>query len=124
MLLQRLAEFVEETRVLDCDDSLMGEGLEQGDLCLGKGLDFDTAQADRTEGDALTQQRYRQRRAMTTILACGLATLWVLSVFGLQIGHLDSPRLEHRATIDRTANQREREFSNRTVCETVTGDQE
>src|SRR5262245_4472158 len=87
-------------------------------------MDFGTAQADRTEGDALTQQRYRKRRAMTTILACGLAALWVLSAFGLQIGHLNSPRLEHRATVDRAANQREREFSDRTVCQTVTGDQE
>src|SRR5262249_56095219 len=43
LLLQRLAQLVEQARVLDRDRRLISEGLEQRDLLVGKRINFGTA---------------------------------------------------------------------------------
>src|SRR5262249_14764904 len=46
LLLQRLAQFGEQARVLDGDDSLRGEGLDQFDLLVGEGAHLLAAEID------------------------------------------------------------------------------
>src|SRR5260370_18000069 len=58
LLLQRLAEFRKEPRVLDRDDRLVGEGAYQFDLALGERLDPMAAERNHPDGFALAQYRY------------------------------------------------------------------
>jgi len=46
LLLQRLAQFVEQARVLDCDDGLRGEIRHQLDLLIGEGPNLGAVDGD------------------------------------------------------------------------------
>src|SRR5262249_44199383 len=60
LLLQRFAQLVEQSRVLDGDDGLGGEVLYQRDLFVGERPDFLTVDADRTDERALLEHRHQQ----------------------------------------------------------------
>ena len=50
-------------RVLDGDDGLIGEGLQEGDLLIRKGVKFETAKMDDADRDSFSHQRYRQEQS-------------------------------------------------------------
>src|SRR5437867_9303453 len=55
LLLQRLAQLVEQARVLDGDDGLVGEILDQLDLLIGERTDFLAKQVESADQCALLQ---------------------------------------------------------------------
>ena len=92
-------ELVEQPHVLHGDHGLVGEGLHQRDL-VGERRGLGTAKADGAERHALAQQRDAQGRAVAVLPGQGTA-LWVVRTLGLQVGHMDGTRLEHRAAVHR-----------------------
>jgi hypothetical protein len=56
--LQRFTQLVEQPRVLDGDDGLIGEGLEQGDLPFGEEPRLGASQRDRANHDTFAHQRH------------------------------------------------------------------
>src|SRR4029450_9267063 len=50
-------ELLEQPHVFDRNHSLIGEGLEQGDLLVREGLDLSAPEVDRPDGRALSEQR-------------------------------------------------------------------
>src|SRR5215468_7555174 len=60
LLLQCFARLVEQANVLDRDDSLIGEGLEEADLGVGKWCDLAPCYGDRTDCIAVLEDRHRQ----------------------------------------------------------------
>ncbi len=70
LLLQRLGEivgalpqFAEQTRVLDGDHRLVGEGRDQIDLLVGERFHDGAEQEEDADGGSLPQQRHAQSRA-------------------------------------------------------------
>jgi len=60
LLLQRLAQFRQQARVLDRDDRLVGKGAHKLDLPFGERLDTPTGQGERADRRTLTQQRHAE----------------------------------------------------------------
>src|SRR5262245_62116391 len=60
LLLQRLAQLVEQSGVLDSDDGLRGEVLDQIYLLIIKGADLLAIDSDRTNQVVLLEHRYDQ----------------------------------------------------------------
>ena len=58
-------QLVEQPRVLDGDDGLVGEGRDELDLVVGKGPDFLAVQAEHTDQFVLLQHRHKQNRPGT-----------------------------------------------------------
>ena len=58
-----LIQFFEQPHVLDGDDRLVGEGLEKGNLLIGKRLDSFSADVDRTDSDSFAHQGHGQHNA-------------------------------------------------------------
>ena len=61
---QRLLRFVEEPRVLDCDDRLIGEGLQEFHVVRGEGARFLARHADHAYAGAVAHQRREQHAAI------------------------------------------------------------
>src|SRR5260370_12268581 len=55
LLLQRFPQLVEQARVLDGNDGLIGKGLEKRDLLISKRIDDGTAKDDRPDRFPLAQ---------------------------------------------------------------------
>ena len=71
MLLQRLGElggarlhFLEQARILDRDDGLVGEGLEDGNLLLGEWPHLRPANDDCADRNVLPQQGRGEKRSV------------------------------------------------------------
>ena len=58
LLLQRLAQFVEQARILDSDDGLRGEVLNQLDLFVGKWANLLTVDEDGADELVLLEHRH------------------------------------------------------------------
>ena len=56
-----LAEFLEQSHILDGDDGLVGEGLEKRDLIVGEGSNLQTANPNHPDWDAFAEQRHETR---------------------------------------------------------------
>jgi len=56
-VLQRFAQLVEQARVLDRYHRLVGEGIEQCDLLIGKRTDFTASKLNRPNCHSVAQQR-------------------------------------------------------------------
>jgi hypothetical protein len=54
LLLQRLAQLVEQSRVLDGDDGLVGEGPEKRYLLIRKRINFGTSKLECSDRHSLT----------------------------------------------------------------------
>ena len=65
LLLQRLSRFIEHPRIFDCDHSLVGEGLEQRDLLVGKRINFGTSKLNRSDRYPLAQHWNAKDRSVT-----------------------------------------------------------
>jgi len=89
-----LAQFVQQARILDGDDGLIGEGLEQVDLSLGEELCLGSAQRDHSNCDAFSHQRNEQAGAEAQA-TCVLAGYRKFIYLGLQISNMDSPPIEN-----------------------------
>src|SRR5262249_8870724 len=60
LLLQRFAQLVEQTRILDSDDGLGGEVLDQFDLFVGERTDLLAKDGDSTDQFTLLEHRYKE----------------------------------------------------------------
>src|SRR5262249_20566362 len=69
LLLQRIAQLVEQPRVLDGDDRLGGEAGNQGDLLFSEGLDTRPPNYDDANDLIFPQHRYGEDGAMHFLLA-------------------------------------------------------
>src|SRR6516165_7700988 len=74
LLLQRLAGFADQPRVLHCDDRLRRKVLQQCDLLLGKGADFTAVNSQYAEQHFVATERNVQHASEATDLG-GLAEL-------------------------------------------------
>ena len=61
LALQRFLRLLEQTHVLDRDDRLVGEGLKQLNVVVGKQAGLAARDADRANGIAVAQQRHEDR---------------------------------------------------------------
>jgi hypothetical protein len=89
-----LAQFVEQPRVLDGDDGLIGKGLEQGDLSLGEELRLDAAQRDHSYCDTFSHQRDVQPGAEAQA-SCVFAGYRKFIRSGLKISNMDGPLIKN-----------------------------
>src|SRR5262249_30144900 len=71
LLLQRLAELVEEARVLDGDDGLVGEVLDQLDLPVGERTDLLTINGDGADELIFLEHGHESQRADAGDIDCG-----------------------------------------------------
>src|SRR5262245_29351712 len=79
LMLQGLSQFcvslldlLEQSDILDSDDSLVGKGFEQSNLLVRERPDLPSQDQDSANGNAFTKQRCRKRRAMSPALLEGL----------------------------------------------------
>src|SRR4029453_1474182 len=91
-----LLQLLEQPNILDGDHGLVGEGLEQGDLVLGEGAHFASADEDCANCDALTQERSAESRAPPQPPGDISADRKVVSLG--QIFDVDDPRLAYRVS--------------------------
>src|SRR5262249_37636960 len=116
-LLERDAELAvarlqlrEEPDVLDGDDGLVGECLQQRDLALGKELDLGAAKLNRADGHAVPHQRHAEDRPVSHS-PCVLTAFRKFLGLGLDVRDVESPPVEDRSPIARSANQRKRRMA-------------
>src|SRR5262245_12593774 len=107
-MLQSLAQFrvalldlFEQADVLDCNNGLVCEGLEKGNLFFGEGTYLGSANLNRTDSNSLTKQRRDTDRSRAGHLLAGFC-LRILS-FKQRQDIMDMNRL---AFDDRTAGRR------------------
>jgi hypothetical protein len=62
LLLERLLRLIEQSRVLDGDDSLVGEGLQQRDLLVREGTNLRSQDQNHADRYGLSNQRDRENR--------------------------------------------------------------
>src|SRR5262245_12134675 len=79
LLLQRLAQFINETGILDRDDGLGGETGEQRDLLVSEGTNLLTKDADNSNELIVLEHRYRDCGSHATKLHC-------LDAYGMAFG--------------------------------------
>ena len=88
---------LEQPRVLDGDDGLVGEGLEQIDLSVGEGASLGSPDYDHT--DRFTRKDQWDSHCGPEAKASGaVATLWILSL-ALQVAHMDSLPIENGTSL-------------------------
>jgi hypothetical protein len=91
LLVERL--LVEQPRVLDGDHSLVGKCLEQVDLSVGEPANLGASNGDHADGLARADQGDPQYGAQAKASRI-VAALWVLIIFGLQIGEVNRSLVE------------------------------
>ena len=92
-------ELREQPDVLNGDDCLIGEGLEQSDLFVRERVHLGAPEHYRAHRRSLPQQWNAQYRSPAMLMSQGLAFGKALHL-GLNISHVNSPPLEHRAPRD------------------------
>jgi hypothetical protein len=92
------------SNVLDGDNSLVGEGLEQGDLPLREEPGLGAAEADRANRDTFAHQRDAELRPRA-MLPREFAAPGKLVRLALQVSDVESAPIEHRATVERRSNE-------------------
>ncbi len=105
LLLQRVAQLVEQPCIFDRDHGLVGEGADQFDLLVREKLHFGAPKHDGAEGRALPQQGNSEYRAMAQFPG-DCATFWKFLSLGLQIRHVDRSSFQHTAPADRAGHCR------------------
>src|SRR4030095_8100964 len=86
-------QFREQPHILDCDDRLVGEGLEKGDLPVREELSLGAAEVDHADRDTFTYQGNRENRAELQPPS-GLAGLGILVDLGLHVIDVDRSPVE------------------------------
>ena len=114
LLLQRLAQLVEQARVLDGDDGLVGEVLTSS-ICLSvNGSHYGPTQQEAADGPLVADERNAHGGTVAELLR-EIAAQWKLIAAGGKIGHMDhlliqdgppghpaAPERSHRARAHRT----------------------
>ena len=103
LLLQRLALLVEQTRVLDGDDGLVGEVLNQRNLLLSEGSDLHAANQDCPDRISLAQQRSGKGSSMP-VLSRIVRSLRKLILGSLKIGDVHGGAVDHGSARDPIPN--------------------
>src|SRR6516225_2745683 len=88
---------VEQTRVLDGNDRLVGEGLSQSDLLCAEGPNLGAAHRERPDSLIPSQQGNRQNGPETLALGQG-AAFWEIGFRGYEVGHMDRLAIQNGAT--------------------------
>ena len=91
---------VEQLYVLDCDDSLVGEGLEELDLLFAERASDEAEQADDAEGLPIPNERYAECRPDAHQLLC---TLTLPLRIDKHVGNMSSAAVDNCATKDGAA---------------------
>jgi hypothetical protein len=111
LLLKRLRQvaitglqLLEQPHILDGDDGLVGEGLEQGDLAVREEPGLDAPEADRANRDTFAHQRDAELRPCA-MLPRELAPPGKLVRLALQVSDVESAPIQHRAAVERLANE-------------------
>src|SRR5689334_10786991 len=89
-----LLQLREQAHVLDRDHRLVGKGLKEHDLLVAEGTHFASADKDRANGNALTQEGSAERRAPPEPAGQISAGGKIVSLG--QIFDVDNPRLAYR----------------------------
>src|SRR5262249_17240424 len=98
LLLQRLAQLIEQPRILDGDNDLFCEIADQLNLLVAEWADFSAANQNRPNGYSLAEQRNRQSCSMT-VASGSFSSVRVLVAIG-EVRYMDGPRFEHRTAGD------------------------
>src|SRR5215471_6486163 len=111
-----LLQLSKEPHILDGDDSLVGEGLEEGDLTVCEEPRFGAANHNRTNCAAvLSHQRHAENRAVSHA-ARDFTPLRKLVYLGLDIRNVDGASVQNRSPRGPASNQRlHRRSRNRTL---------
>src|SRR5262249_62132813 len=86
-------DFLEESRVLDGDNGLIGEGIDKLDLTFGERANLGAPDEDRSNCLASVDQRDREPGARTG-LKCSASTHGVFILFGLHVCDLNRSPLD------------------------------
>jgi hypothetical protein len=113
LVLERLAKLsspslhlLEQPRVLDGNDGLVGEGLEQIDLLVGEGTDLSASDGNGAYCFARANYWHCQVGAVANMSRV-IAVYWVLIGFGLQIRNMYGSPVEDGTSVDKPAHQLE-----------------
>ena len=90
---------LEQTRVLNGDDRLGGEGLEKRNLLIRKRMNFGTSKPNCSDRHSLAQQWNTNRRPVSQPLREG-ASLGKFLRLSLEVDYVDRPSLENCAAYD------------------------
>jgi hypothetical protein len=105
LIFKRFAQLIEQPRILDCDNGLIGEGRHQLDLLVGKRLHNRSPDEDHPYDIALPQERGSERRSIT-------ANPLVLKVSILRIdqhvGNMNQSAFKRRSSNDTASIHRNR----------------
>src|SRR5215471_17372862 len=112
-------DFLEQSRVLDCDHRLIGKGLEQTYLLIREELHFAAAECDCANRETFSHQGHAKYRVETPA-PCVFAAIGKFGVFGLQISNMEGSPIEDRSACDGPADQGEGLRRDRTMM----GDEE
>ena len=98
LLLQRLARFGQQPRILDRDHRLVGKGLQQRDLRFGKRLDLASPAADDPDRFAVAHDRYAEKRAISRDRLQYLEGARVVAGLVQRIGDMRRPGVDKSAS--------------------------
>src|SRR5215472_3543946 len=94
LLLQGFAQFIEQPRVLDGDDSLVSKGLDELDLLLGERLDPLPRKAHDADRFGLAHQRYAEQGSCL----CNCQRLWnLIFLVRCEVGDLQCTTLKQHS---------------------------
>jgi len=97
--LQRFTQFVEQPTVLDSDDGLIREGLDHGELLVGKGSNLSPPHRNHANKNTFATHRHTEKRP-DAANARGVDVSGTPVRVGLRIEDLDGPVLQSHATND------------------------
>src|SRR5262249_26679596 len=100
-----LLELGEQPHVLDGDDGLVGKGLEECDLLVGKRKRLFSTKQDHTQGGPFTKERDAEDRAMPVFSTIGAGVRKLVSG-SMHILHVHRAALKDRAPADGARNER------------------
>src|SRR5262249_35085105 len=105
LVVKGFAQVVEQAGVLDRNHCLVGKGLEQRDLLVGKLINLGTAKLNRSDGHPLAQEPNTKRRPMTQPFREG-TPLGKLNCLSLEVDHMDRLPFENGPASDAPTHAR------------------
>src|SRR4029450_1866641 len=100
-----LLEFLEQPDVLDGNPRLIGEGLEEGDLCLSERTHVGTPKIDCPDYFPFSKERTRHYSPVPELPSQGVAYGELLGL-GLEISHVNGPSFQNGTACDSPSHHR------------------
>ncbi len=97
LLLERFAQFIEQARILNSDNGLIGEASGQINLLFRKWMDAVSQKRHHTDRHSIPQEGHTQHRSETTKSLCFPHCVIGIS---LDVGDMNGPALEHGTARD------------------------